>query len=199
MTDIKSVVDGENPFIQVGYVGLPEKKRKIGEEWVDKDGITWKQEKNTKTRISHGISSVRDSLKQFCSKCGQDIRWGNRYDEKMFLKTGKCYNCVIEDDTSKMLNGSFAHYDRLKILENKYSLAKEFKIKLKETIDYLTSYDGKLKYHNAETNSEEVWLDQNKDFLLEEATKDLQKTEELIVELSAEIESLKDNLGDTKK
>ena len=97
---VQNYLDGARPFSQVGYMPLPEKKHKDGDTWKDRDGKEWIQMGASK--ISKTLHETRESTRQLCSSCKKDIYWaGNSYDEKFFIKTGKCYDCVVEEETKE--------------------------------------------------------------------------------------------------
>jgi hypothetical protein len=94
---VRDYLNGERPFVTVGYQ-KPPPTRKDGERWVDNNGITWEQRNGYKIRINEQANLIREASKQVCA-CGQEIRYGSNLDNKFFLKTGKCSNCTLEEET----------------------------------------------------------------------------------------------------
>jgi hypothetical protein len=188
MEDIKSVVDGQNPFIQVGYGKSI--KREEGDVWTDSHGVTWIKKQGYKTRLNKQADAMREQLREVCSVCNKEIKWGSRFDRMFFNKTGKCQDCVTEVETVLKLTGLWPLYEKKKIFYNKLSLAKEFKSKTEEAIQYLETYNGKIEFFNPGNNTVEVWTDDQRSFRLEEAKTDLKLVSDKIEELSREISDL---------
>ena len=181
---IKKIVDGDQPFIQVGYTG-PSKLRKNGDVWKDGKDIKWKKENGAIIRINDQADSIRDLVKRKCSSCGFDIGMlGNRMDEKMYTKTGLCYDCTLLRDTEMIIKGEFQNFSENKISKNKLSLAKEFKKNVIETIEYLKKDDSKIEMVHANGDIT-TWVGSQNERLLEEAKKDLEKVDKLIEELES--------------
>ena len=185
---IKQIVDGEKPFAQFGY----DKKqiiRKDGEIWTDHTG-KWRKKNGAIFNVNDQADSIRDLVKRKCADCGFDIDMlGTRMDEKMYVKTGMCFDCSILKDTERMINGTFQSFSEDKMLKNKLSLAKEFKKNIIETIDYLKKDDSKLEmvHSNGDITT---WVGSQNEKLLKEAVIDLEKVDKLIVELEEEIKNL---------
>lgn len=186
---IRQIVDGESPFIQVGYTGAST-RRKNGDVWVDTKGFKWKMENGAIIKVNEQADSIRQLVKRKCSSCGFDIDMlGNRMDGKIYAKTGQCFDCIILRDTQMMIDKKFDSFSEGKMLKNKLSLAKEFKKNVIETIDFLKKDNSKMEMVHA--NGEiTTWLGSNNEKLLKEAEADLEKVNKLIEELSLEAEKL---------
>lgn len=184
--DISQVLDGENPFKQWGYKPVEKIDRKPGERWVDSKGQLWEQKNGYKIIVNEKADQIRDMIRQKCSKCGMDIRWGNRLDNQFFGKSGMCYNCTIDNDTMMRLSGEWDTYEKKKVLSNQLSYLQDMRGYVKESIDYLSTSDGKLKFVD-EMGGVEVWTDHRIEMLLESAksdyekiTNDIEETQDLI-------------------
>ena len=110
---IKQVLDGENPFIQVGYDKVPV-KRKEGEEWTDSKGKSWKMEGGAIVSVNKQMDSIREMIKQKCSKCGQRMDFTtDRLDHKVFGKTGLCFDCLqAEEMIFRIQSQILTHYPK---------------------------------------------------------------------------------------
>jgi hypothetical protein len=164
---------GENPFVQFGpeYV---EPRRSQEEVWTDPKGITWQQKNGYRVRVNKNVDAVRESLKQVCSKCGKDIRLtGNRFDDKLFPKTGMCHDCLVDYEQELMLTGKFDAYEKRKVLSNQLAYLKDVKSKLEESVTYLEQ-NQKITFVN-EFGDVESWTNECRDTLLEGAKSDLDK------------------------
>ena len=186
---IQQVLDNQNPFVQSGYSKAPIVRKK-GELWTDSQGRTWLQKDGCRVRVNKQVDKIREQLKEKCSKCSAEIRWGDAYDKKMFTKTGMCYTCLIDLETEKRANGTFDLYEQKKVLNNQLSVAKEFKDRLKEAISYLENYDGKIEIYHEETGMQETWTDDTVKERLVEAKTDTDICINKINELSEAIQEV---------
>lgn len=168
---VRDYLNGERPFIQVGY--RAEDKyiiRKEGEEWTDINGKQWKETKTGPVSINTPVlDMVRETYK--CTKCGKDT-WigGDRLDTKMVRKTGKCFDCLIEEETQLKISGLFHYYEKVKLTRNKLAYLVVFKNKLKEAYDYAKK-EKKITYIHS-SGEEEVWTNEGHAELLQNIRKD---------------------------
>lgn len=169
---VKGYLAGERPFTQVGYTGDADKYiiRKEGEEWTDSNGKKWKQTASGKTRVTPVLDMVREALNEKCSSCGCELRWGRKIDRKMFYRTKKCFDCVIEEETQLRLKGQFKLYETKKLVENELSYLYDIKQKLRESRDYLKEHKT-ITYVNS-TGHVEEWSNEARLELMHNIRKD---------------------------
>ncbi len=193
---IRNYLDGERPFTQVGYIPPPEEKHKDGDVWTDKNGIEWIQKGASK--ISKKLYDARESARQICSRCKRDINWSNnKNDQKFFNMTGKCYDCVIEEEHQMRLDGTFDIYEKIKVIRNQLSWLNEFKQKVEESINWMKNKSNKLEYLN-EDGSIETWTDRSMETLLKEAENDLKEANKAIIVCNESISMLEKELHELK-
>jgi hypothetical protein len=119
-----------------------------------------------------------------------DIRWGNRLDKQFFDKSGMCYNCTIDHDTMLRITGRWDGYEKKKVLSSHLSYLKDIHSQIKESIDFLNTTDGKLRFVN-EMGNVETWTNTQVDTLLSGAKSDYEKISNDIKETEELISSLK--------
>jgi hypothetical protein len=141
---IQQVVDGENPFAQWGYTGKEKRpKRQVGDEWTDSKGITWKKTADGKIRVNKQADMIRSLIQPKCSICGMRMDFSNdRLDKKVFPKTGKCFDCLVLEETKIRADGKWDEYEQIKLLKNQRGALMDFKQKVEEAIEYLTNDTG---------------------------------------------------------
>jgi hypothetical protein len=134
---VRSYLNGERPFIQVGYSGNKHKYRAEGETWVDSGSVEWERRggRNVRKTKSQG-DTIRDAARQKC-KCGLDVKWGTKSDRAFFGKTGLCEDCLINYETKLRVVGVYADYEKYKLLSNQISVLKEAREKIKDVMRYL--------------------------------------------------------------
>ena len=188
--DIQKIVEGENPFIQFGHEYV-DKPRKVGEVWTDPRGITWEQKKGYRVKVNKTADAIREVRKRECSKCGKDLNLvGNRFDDKFHAKTGMCQDCLVGYEQDLMLSGKYGAYEQRKMLSNQLTFLEDVKIKLEESVEYLTNNE-KIQFVN-EFGDVESWTNECRDTLLEGAKGDLEKINKDIEDTKKSIDSIKD-------
>lgn len=186
---VRDYVDGNRPFVQVGYDSNTELlNRKEGEEWEDSQGNKWKKENGVKKRLSK-VAQIK--INQTCSICNLDIKFGNYLDQRVYGRCGKCYECSIIFDSRLKLLGKFNEYAKYSVFSDRYSKLKDFKTKILESIEYLENYDPKLKYFN-EDGSYEIWTDDTdkRQLVLEDLKKDIINVEKELLECEEEFKKI---------
>jgi hypothetical protein len=189
---VQDYVDGNRPFIQVGYdPNLENNKRKEGEIWEDSQGNKWMWKNGIKRKVPK-IAQIK--IEQKCSICNADTKWGNYLDLKVYPKTGRCYDCNITFDSKLKILGVFEDYEKHKIYKNMLSEMNDFKQQMEESITYLSADNSlpKLQYFN-EDGSQEFWTDDTdmKTKVLTDLKKDLISVNDRIDELNKKISELK--------
>jgi hypothetical protein len=193
---IKDYVSGNRPFTQVGYEPPPEKKHKDGDIWTDKDGVTWIQK--GASRISKKLYDTRESTRQICSCCKKDIFWSNDpNDTKMFNKTGKCYDCIVEEEHQMRIEGTFDIYEKIKIINNQKSFLKDLEQKIQESLNWLQNKSNKIEYTN-EDGSIETWTDISRESFIENANKDMDEIKKSLILCDQSIQLLETELYERK-
>lgn len=193
---VKDYLAGNRPFIQVGYEPPPEEKHKDGDVWTDKEGIEWIQV--GASRISKKLHDVKESTRQICSVCNRDVAWSNNQnDVKFFNKTGKCYDCVIEEEHQMRLNGTFETYEKIKVIKNQRSYLVDLKEKIEESINWLHNKSNKIEYFN-EDGSRDTWTDLSRETFITEAEADLVEVNKSLILCNVSIEMLENELNELK-
>lgn len=149
---IQNYLDGTRPYVKVGYTGDKDKFiiRKVGETWTDSDGREWIEKESGPQTVTRVMDIIRAEMNEKCTCCKREIRWGTKHDRKMYFKTKKCFDCLIEEETQLRLKGQFKLYETKKLLENELSYLNDIKQKLKESKEYLASEGSKkLTYVNS--------------------------------------------------
>ncbi len=191
---VRDYLDGNRPFIQVGYdPNLENNKRKEGEQWEDSQGNKWEWKNGSKRKVS---KCAQIKVEQRCSICNADIKFGNYLDDKVYPKTGRCYDCNIIFDSKLKILGSFQDYEKYKIYKSMLSETNDFKQQMEESISYLESDNSlpKLQYFN-EDGSQEFWTDDTdmKIRVLTDLKKDLVNVNQRIDELNKKLSELNYN------
>ena len=177
---VRDYLDGNRPFIQVGYdPNLENSKRKEGEQWEDSQGNKWEWKNGSKRKVS---KCAQIKVEQRCSICNADIKFGNYLDERFFPKTGKCYDCSIIYDSKIKALGAFKEYEQYKFYNNLLSEMKDFKKNITDSIEYLEkNTDKKIQFFN-DDGSQEFWTD------------DTNTTEKVLTDLKKDLEDVNYNI-----
>ena len=102
------------------YIPDPEPIRAEGETWLDDRNRGWIMKNGKKEPFSFYQDAKRP---WFCPKC--DKVMNSQVDDKMWLLRGKCFDCVIKEETQMRIDGTWEAYEQEKILSNQISYMKD--------------------------------------------------------------------------
>jgi len=180
---VKDYLAGERPFVQVGYT--PSKiKRKVGDEWEDVHGITWRQEVGYKKRVNKQADLIREARKQICVSCKNDIKWGSKFDSKFFNRTGLCEKCLIDYETKLRVVGVYDDYERYKLISYELGFVRDAKSKIEEVIKFFGENDGDIEMICNSEGFIEKWKNTNQEQILKDAINDLKLAKKRISDLT---------------
>ncbi len=124
--------DNQNVF---GYEKEAEKKREVGEKWIDSDGKEWEQKEGFKINTTK-MDEVREFLKKVTTCSGENcktIQYSNA-DKKLIAKTGLCATCLAKKETPLRADGTWPFYEDYKITLNKLDYARDMKVQYEEAL-----------------------------------------------------------------
>ena len=194
---VKDYLEGNRPFVQVGYdANLENNKRKEGEEWEDSQGRKWVWKNGSKRRISKRATIINQ---QRCKCCKMDVRWGNYLDDRVWPKTGYCYDCFINFQTELKMMGMFEVYNELQDLKNERSILEDYKRKFEESQTFCQKNQGKPVEFLEEDGSFERWEGvQDYTKILEDVTNDLVKINVGLAEINVKIKEYEEKYESAK-
>ena len=194
---VKDYLEGNRPFVQVGYdANLENNKRKEGEEWEDGQGRKWVWKNGSKRRISKRATIINE---QRCKCCNMDVRWGNYLDDRVWPKTGYCYDCFINFQTELKMMGMFEVYNELQDLKNERSILEDYKRKFEESQIFCQQNQGKPVEFLEEDGSFERWEGvQDYTKILEDVTNDLVKINVGLAEINVKIKEYEEKYESAK-
>jgi len=137
---VRNILSGnftERNFISTGYESK-QKEREENEIWEDSSGKKFTK-KNGIVRSVSKLSDFRKTSKTplVCPHCGKPmILW---QDEHMWKKARKCFSCVIEDDTKRIINGTFDQFQKDKIKQNTKSWLNDLEQACLEVVEGIDS------------------------------------------------------------
>lgn len=194
---VKSYLNGEKAFVQVGYdPNLSNSTRKEGEEWEDSQGRKWIWKNGVKRRVPKKAKIINE---QRCKGCNMDVRWGNYLDDRVWPKTGMCYDCYTKFQTDLKLMGMFEVYNELQDLRNERGVLEDYKKKFEESKQFCEENKDKPVTFLEEDGSFEKWdgnIDYNK--ILEDLNKDLDVVYKRLDELNVKIKEYEEKYESAK-
>lgn len=150
------------------------KKRKVGERWIDANDDEWEQREGYRIKNPQTGEILVEMRKLFeipeeCPECGNKMT--KRLDKKMYPLHKKCFDCVLTMETKMRLDGTFEDYARNKIKTNLLSWladtdneVAELKIAVTKQVEFVNS-DGSI----------EKWTTPNKKKILKRIDADYAK------------------------
>jgi hypothetical protein len=119
-----------------GYEKEADKKREIGEKWVDSEGVEWEQKDGFRTNLTK-MDKVREYL-QKVSKCSSSECKTIKYsiaDKKAIVKTTLCIDCLAKQETKLRVDGTWPFYEDYKITLNKLGYVRDLKAQYEEALE----------------------------------------------------------------
>lgn len=163
-----------------------EKYREEGESWTDYQGIKYKKQDGKVIKLTKTQGDViREAIdKEFdCDKCGAKYKFAGKLDRKFLLRTGICFDCLVEYETKLRIVGLFDTYEKYKLSSYALGDLKEGKEKLKEIVEYFEKNDGDVVLPSEDgVGNDAVWKNTNKDKILKDAKTDLKKVKKFITQ-----------------
>ncbi len=146
-----------------GYEKQSEKKREVGERWVDAEGKEWEQKEGYKTNITK-MDEVRAYLQKI-SKCSAEdcktIKYSSA-DKKLIVKTGLCATCLAKQESVLRADGTWPFYEDYKMTLNKLGYVRDLKAQFEEALSgintqlQMVNEDGSLSNWQWDVDIEEV-------------------------------------------
>ena len=119
-----------------GYEKEADKKREVGEKWVDGEGVEWEQKDGFRTNLTK-MDKVREYL-QKVSKCSSSECKTIKYstaDKKAIVKTTLCIDCLAKQETQLRVDGTWPFYEDYKITLNKLGYVRDLKVQYEEALE----------------------------------------------------------------
>ena len=118
-----------------GYEKKADKKREVGEKWVDSNGVEWEQKEGFKTNLTK-MDEVREFLQKI-SKCSSSECKTIKYstaDKKAIVKTTLCLDCLTKQENQLRVDGTWPFYEDYKITLNKLGYVRDLKAQYEEAL-----------------------------------------------------------------
>ena len=118
-----------------GYEKEGEKKREVGETWVDSEGKEWEQKEGFKINKTR-MDDVRAYLQKLttCSNSECETTNYSHADKKLIAKTNLCVSCLAKQETELKLDGTYPFYEDYKITLNKLGFVRDLKVQYEEAL-----------------------------------------------------------------
>lgn len=138
----------------VGYTKSKDKyiERNDGDIWTDESGKIWTIKNGIRQNITK-LDSFREILNVpvACPKCGKAMN--KRLDKKFWLLNKQCFDCQINEDNDRIINGTFVEYSKEIMKKNADSFVSELKDQIKS---YLSTFDS--NHFVTEAGDIEEWV-----------------------------------------
>jgi len=171
---IKNILEGNytgKSKIQIGY-----KKKKEdyveGDVW-EENGKTWTIRNGVKQTVSK-LDAVREFTKMplCCPKCGRRMK--KKLDKKFWRLKRYCFDCTIEEDTQRMIDGTFKEYEKEIITKNVCAWLIDMETSIAEYVK-----EANINRNITEDGQREDWANgQSEDELKEILTKQIDEFKE---------------------
>lgn len=106
--------------------------RKEGEIWKDSDGKSWTK----KDGLIQTVDRFKDfKMPWFCPQCEKVMN--NTLDEKFWAIKGKCFDCVVTEETKMREDGTWEAYEKRMLRKNEMSFIKD---RIEQFRDYIDNF-----------------------------------------------------------
>jgi len=187
---IKNILDGNytsKSKIQSGY-----KKKKEdhveGDIW-EENGKYWTIKNGIKQTVSK-LDSVRQytAMPLLCPKCGRRMK--KRLDKKFWRLRRCCFDCIIEEDTQRMIDGTFKEYEKQVIAKNVRAWIKDMEVSIAEFVG-----ESETNRYITEDGQKEDWFGgyseaELKEILTKQIDEFKEKAKEYIDNLDANVDKI---------
>jgi hypothetical protein len=130
---ISEVMKKTDDRILVGWTPTTE-DRNEGDVWEDLDGRKWTIKNGIKQTVTK-LDAAKTPL--WCPECSKSL--SHRLDTKFFNKKGKCWECVIKEETEIRLQGKWREYEESIMRANYIAYLKDMIVELKHLYENTTA------------------------------------------------------------
>lgn len=149
-------------------------ERKEGDTW-EVDGKLWER----KNGVNQSISKLQDAKTPWwCPQCKKSMN--TRLDTKFYNKRGKCYDCIVKEETVMRTNGTWQEYQRKVLYANVIAKVKDTIAEFKDV--QRTVSNPQIHFQDGRFEEWDVNIDQIKVDLQEEIDKLEGRLQELLNE-----------------
>lgn len=154
-------------------------ERKEGDTW-EVDGKLWER----KNGVNQSISKLQDAKTPWwCPQCKKSMN--TRLDTKFYNKRGKCYYCIVKEETEMRTNGTWQEYQHKVLYANVIAKVKDTIAEFKDV--QRTVSNPQIHFQDGRFEEWDVNIDQIKVDLQEEIDKLEGRLQELLNEQSSTI------------
>lgn len=146
--------------IQAGYHKKKE-DYKEGDEW-EEDGKRWTMKDGIKQTVSK-LDVVREfmAMPLCCPQCGNRMK--KKLDKKFWRLKRICFDCTIEEDTNRMIDGTFKEYEKKLITKNVCAWVKDMEQSITQYVK-----EANINRNITEDGQREEWVGGNTNEELQE-------------------------------
>lgn len=179
----------------VGYSNIEkiqeERERKVGDRWEDADGKLWEKTSYGKKSIPKVLTALKES-NPTCICCGKEIQYTNHHDVTSYRIEKNCFDCQIELDTKRKLNGTFDKHQSLFVLRKQRDY-------IVDTLTYLNEIKEQAQKDSLDFVNEdgtlERWGNIDSSKILDDIQKEINEGTEKLEEVTGELEKLENELN----
>lgn len=150
---IKNILAGDYKGRTKVLVGYKKKQieHKESDVW-EEDGKTWTIKDGIKQNVTK-LDAIRDFIKMpyICPKCNTPMK--KDLDKKFWRMKRQCFDCTIEEDTQKMVEGTFKDYEKELVTKNIKNWMTDIEVAIK---DYINS--ANINNNVTEDGQVETWV-----------------------------------------
>jgi len=131
---INEALKREDEKIVVGWRPGVDEKREEGDRWTDSTGTEWEMKNGFKQKVT----KLQDAKTPwFCPVCEKAM--SHKLDTKFWRLRGKCFDCVIEDETEMVMNGTWNEFQKQTMRKNYIAALRDVIKELEHGYEHISS------------------------------------------------------------
>ena len=165
---------------------------KVGDIYIDPEG---KQYKRVGPTTWSRTGTILDAMKESnpdCVSCGCEIDYKHRYNVTSYQRSRMCFDCMIETDTQRKVDGTYELYEQRFVFERQRDYVIDMLVQLKEGI---ANVEDNLEFIN-EFGDREKWHGLDTKRLKEEMLKDVEEGEKALLDIAESLERVEKEIDE---
>lgn len=161
-------------------------KMEVGEKYSDADGKEWEKTSYGWASVPKVINAIHASAPH-CTGCNKEIEINSK-DDKTYGQTKLCFECTIDMDMKRKLDGSYKNFEQIFIFKKQRDYVTNMIAELEEGLESLGKKEA-IEFIN-EFGDREQWSGLDVVKIKTEMTSDISDGKEALIRINEQLEKL---------
>jgi len=159
----------------------------IGQKYSDDDGKEWEKTTYGWTSVPKVLSAIKES-NPHCTVCQKEIDFHNKQDSRAYSHTKMCFDCMIDMDTTRKLQGSFKNFEQIYVFKKQRDFVKSTLQDLNEALLALEKQSA-IEFIN-EFGDREKWSGLSPEKIKQDVMRDITEGEQVLLDINDQLSKL---------